>query len=274
MIGKTKTGRGFRGTLAYCLDESKKPEILDKNCLSHNDVKGLTKEMVNISSDNRNVNKPVWHSSISFPAQDNITNDKMVEIANRLMEKAGFNRENNQWVIIKHNNTKNTHCHIVGNRVGFNGKTISDYYFKSQTVKWAKELEEEFKLVKVQELAKQRRLEKNLNNTFDPEKESLKKTIDQLLQQHKVNTFQKLGDSLRKQGIEMQVVCHSKTGRAYGVTFKMGDKVYKGSDLGKKFAFGALSDKLLLLPSQIPTIKLAKAAVKILAKGLELGMSI
>lgn len=270
MIGKTKTGRGFKGTVLYCLQENKTPEILDMNGLSHTDKRGITHEFIALSSTNDNISKPVWHSSLSFSNGDGITNEKMVEIANRFMEKAGFSKENNQWVIIRHNDTDHVHCHIVANRVGFDGKAVSDYYFKSRTVQYAKEIENEYGLVKVQEIAKDRRLALELKSTIDPNKEQIKKRIEALLKQPKVNSFDVLIGELKKEGIEMNVLTHANTGKPYGVSFRMGEVTYKGSEIGKQFAFKALNNHLSPLSAPVPSIKVIKTAINIISKGQEL----
>ncbi|MDD2197745.1 MAG: relaxase/mobilization nuclease domain-containing protein [Bacteroidales bacterium] len=272
MIGKTKTGSGFKGTVQYCLQDKKTPEILDMNGISHTDKRGIVHEFVTLSSTNDNISKPVWHSSLSFPKEDKITDEKMIEIANRFMEKAGFSKENNQWLVIKHNDTKHTHCHIVANRVGFDGTTISDFYFKSRTVQYAKEIENEYGLAKVQEMAKERRAAIELNPTEAPNKEHIRKRVEALLKQPRVNSFEALRGELKREGIEMNVRTHAKTGKPYGVSFKMGETAYKGSDIGKQFAFKALNSQISPLNAPIPTLKIIKTAVKIVSKVIELGI--
>jgi len=266
MIGKTTTGKGFKGVLQYCLNEKKEAEILDLNGLSRNDAKGLAKEFEAITQENINISKPVWHTSLSFTKADKMTNERMAEIANKFLEKAGFTKENNQFVIIKHNDKANTHCHIVTNRIGFDGKAVSDYYSKSRTVGWAKELEKEFNLVKVQELAKENRLSKGLNKQLDVTRDELKSKIDSALKQPGVKTLQDLQTELRKSGIDTAIVRHAKTGKEYGVTFKLYNMIYKGSDLGKNYAFKALSMNLS------PTLKALKTVTKIIKNSIELSI--
>jgi len=265
MIGKTRTHGGFRGTVYYCLQEKKNPEILELNGLSNTKPRGLYKEFEAIRNENQNISKPVWHSILSFK-EDNITNDKMVEIANRLMEKAGFSKENNQFVFIKHNDREHLHCHIIANRVGFNGRAVNDFYCKSKTVQWAKQLENEFGLIKVQDLAQRNRIEKTLSKTNDQTKEHLKETITKILRQPEIKTLSNLAQNLLLQGIDMQILRHAKTGLEYGVSFSKDGKIYKGSDIGKQFAFKSLSSNLS------PTLKMAKTVVKLISKGLTQGL--
>jgi hypothetical protein len=262
MIGKTTTGKGFKGVLNYCLQEKKKAEILDYNGLSQNDPKGLAKEFEIITQENINISKPVWHTSLSFSEKDKMTNEKMTEIANKFLEKAGFSKENNQFIIIKHNDKAHTHCHIIANRVGFDGNAVSDYYNKSRTVGWAKELEKEYKLEIVQVLAKEKRLEKELNKPFDLIREDLKSIIDKALKQTGLNSIYDLQKELKKSGIDTTILKHSKSGKEYGITYNIRDKIYKGSELGKSYALNAINNR----------ISPVKIIVKTLIKSLEMGI--
>lgn len=275
MIGKTTNGSGFGGTIRYCLDDSKNPEILYKNGVSHISPGGLTHEFVVISSENQNISKPVWHSSLSFANEDKMTNEKMIEIANRFMEKAGFSKENNQWVIIKHNDRPHTHCHIVANRVGFDGKAVSDFYSKSRTVQYAKEIEQEFNLIKTQDIAKNRRLDNPLNKTIDPVKEQLKTTLQRALGRRDVQSFDKFVNEIQKQGIELILAKHSKTGKVYGISYTFKGNTYKGSDLGKQFAFNGISSQLgavgiSVASNLVPTLKTIFKVAKIISRGIDI----
>lgn len=260
MIGKTKTGKGFKGVVYYCLQKEKNAEVLDLNGLSHSDAKGLIREFNVIRNENQNISKPVWHSSLSFSNEDKMTNQKMIEIANRFMEKAGFTKDNNQFVIIKHNDKGHTHCHIIANRVGFDGNAISDYYCKTKSVQWAKQIEKEYSLTIVQEKSRKRMIEETLSKSNDPAVIQLKETINKVLRQPGINTLSNLAQNLLLQGVDMQIFRYAKTGIEYGVSFTMEGKTYKGSDIGKQFRIKELSTNLS------PTLKIAKTVVKLFLK--------
>jgi hypothetical protein len=268
VIGKTRTGKGFANTLNYCLRQDKNAEILDLNGLSTDNPKDLAQEFQVIWEENQNISKPVWHTSLSFHEKDNITNEKMKEIANKFMQSAGFEKDNYQYVIIKHNDTKHNHCHIVANRVGFDGKAVSDYYSKTRTVSLSKKIEKEYNLTIAQEIAKEHRLakEQRLENEIDPVKNKIKEEIKTSINKPGLESLQDLSFELKKKGIDLQVLKYSKTGKEYGVVFKMGNSVFKGSDLGKQFAFKALSENLN------PKLKLIKTVVKVISKGIEMSI--
>lgn len=261
MIGKTRTSSGFKRVVYYNFEKEKNSEILFSNGLVSNEPQGLIHEFEAIRSENLNISKPAWHTSLSFAKEDNITNDKMAEIAQRFMEKAGFTKDNNQFFVVKHNDAGHTHCHIVANRVGFDGKAVGDSFFKSKTVQWSKELEKEYGLTKVQEIAKVKKIEKT--KELNPDKEHLKETISKTLESKDITSLEELSLKLREKGVDMEILKHSKTGKEYGVNFKVGGNTYKGSDLGKKFAYKALYSNLS------PALKIA---TKIISKGISHGL--
>ena len=261
MLGKTKTGRGFKGTIEYCLQEKKDPEILYSNNIVNSEKREIIKEFVSVSGTHDTVSKPVWHSSLAFSNMDKVSDLLMTEIANRFMEKAGFNKENHQWIIIKHNDTHHAHVHIVASRIGLDDQVVSDFYFKSRTVQWAKELEKEYGLTEVQKIAHENRI----LNSFENEKKQMKETITNVLNGKGVKTFEDFQASLKKQGIDVVVSRHKKTGQAYGVSFTIGQKTYKGSDIGKKLAFKALNQ---LLPIPGPVLSVLKLSTQMITKGI------
>lgn len=96
MIGKPITGGSFKGTLQYCLEDKRelsekdrleasldpqiqlkeRAEILDyHNCFG--DLNDLTRQMVNVSKLNKNVQKPVFHFSLRPHQDDKLTRNNL-----------------------------------------------------------------------------------------------------------------------------------------------------------------------------------------------------
>jgi len=268
MIGKTKTGKGFGGTLRYCLEENKDSVILELNGLSGENPNDLSRQFQAICDENRDISKPVWHTSLSFPKEDYMSIDKMQEIANKFIEKAGFSKENNQYAIIMHNNTAHTHCHIIANRVGYDGKAVSDSFSKTRTVFFSKQLENEYNLTRAQEIFKAREQSKPRDKVpiREQTKIQLREAIDKAVKQPEIKTLQDLSQELKKSGIDMQILKHSQTGKEYGVSFRLNNIAFKGSELGKDFSFKALSNSVSMVKEIVKTIG------KIISKGIEFGM--
>ena len=93
-----------------------------------------------------NVQKPVCHTILSFSASDaeRLTDDVMVKIANEYLEKMGYG--NTQSLIVRHSDRQHPHLHICINRIGNDGKTISDRNEKYRSTKICRELTERYGL--------------------------------------------------------------------------------------------------------------------------------
>ena len=75
---------------------------------------------------NPRIKKPVGHIALSFKPEDKprLTDEFMAKIAIEYMQMMGIT--DTQFIIVRHHNTDNPHCHIVYNRINNEGKLISD----------------------------------------------------------------------------------------------------------------------------------------------------
>lgn len=223
MIAKATIGKSFGGCLSYCLNPKKKPEILyTHNCFGGR--KDLTKQMKESAMLSRRVKKPVWHTTISFPLEDNdkIDNSKLIQITDKLIER--FKLEKHQLVAIKHNDTSHQHIHIIINRVSLeSGKAISTSHNYKKLANFSRKMEEEFNLKKV--LNPKRFIkgeQKNLPRN-DSRKVKLKGIIEQALA--KCSSYPEFEKFVNKKGYEIH--------KGRGIAFIDNKKVrIKGSQVG------------------------------------------
>lgn len=139
MIAKVSTGRSFGGTVRY-LHEGHKNEQVNKGAqlLDYNGIRPGMNEMIKDFDRHRWLNpdlgNAVGHISLSYHQQDSdkINDAKMVQHARAVMKQLGMNPEETQFVLIRHNDRDHQHCHLVYNRVDYQGKTISDQFSKSR----------------------------------------------------------------------------------------------------------------------------------------------
>lgn len=237
MIAKTTQGKSFKNLVYYCLQEKKNAVILDMNGLSRTDPKGLIKEFEAITCENSNISKPVWHTSISFSENDNVNPEKMTEIAIRLLEKLGFTRDNNQFLLVQHQDKEHKHLHIVCNRIGFDASVVSDYYCKKKVVKATKELEIEYGFQKIEDITKEK------SNSNQNIRKTLISVLDDVLKKFSFQSFLEMTEELNKYNVQMKVLKHSNNGNEYGVTFLYNETEFKGSELGKLYALQALKKR-------------------------------
>ncbi|HEY9543008.1 MULTISPECIES: relaxase/mobilization nuclease domain-containing protein [Bacteroidales] len=147
MIAKIIKGADFGGVINYMLSKQEgKAMVLASNNIGFTDQNLCAHEFALQASMHPNVHKPVCHTILSFSANDaeQLTDDVMVEIANEYLRKMGYG--NTQSLIVRHSDRQHPHLHICINRIGNDGKTISDRNEKYRSTKVCRELTERYGL--------------------------------------------------------------------------------------------------------------------------------
>lgn len=239
MIGQTMIGKSFGGCVRYTM-EKEGAEVLDQSGVRSESPEAATQDFNAIRKQNPNVQKAVWHTTISFAYTDNVDNEKMREIASDYVERSGL--KDSQYLVVRHHDTKHQHMHIVANRVTYDGQTVSDRFSKNRTARICDELEEKYDLTVAREQGKTR----DLVNDKVPTRKELKMEINEVvklsLEQGSAD-WKALETDLRTKGIEIKYQQQS-TGRINGVSFKKGSEAIKGSAVDKSFSYGRLNKQL------------------------------
>ena len=116
MIGKLKKGSSFGGCIRYVTGKDEAKIIASDGVLL-----GTNAEMAQSFELQRQLNprikKPVGHIALSFKPEDKprLTDEFMAKIALEYMQMMGIT--DTQFIIVRHHNTDNPHCHIVYNRI-------------------------------------------------------------------------------------------------------------------------------------------------------------
>ena len=141
------------GVLAYNYDKvaagtaeilSGSRMISDRLGLPSGDIRMALLSFENYLLANRNTEKPVLHISLSPAPEDQLTDGRLAELAERYMRKMGYG--NQPYITYKHADTHNTHIHIVSVCVDEQGKKISDAYEHRRSMTACRELEADFGL--------------------------------------------------------------------------------------------------------------------------------
>lgn len=143
MIIKTKIGSSFGGCVRYNL-EKEKAEVLLTEGLRTDTPEHMIEDFNFQRKTNPELGKAVWHTSVSFAPEDKgkITDEMMKSIAKDYANK--FKLE--QYAVVRHKDAPHEHFHIIANRVGYDGKTISDQYCASRGVELSHRLEKKYEL--------------------------------------------------------------------------------------------------------------------------------
>ena len=153
MIGKIMIGKSFRGCLLYCLQDKiqKGAQLQMKDraeVLMYNKCYGSDKELIQQFHEvrllNQKVTKPVLHVTLSLAPGEQLGKDKLMEIIEGCAKDMGF--ENNQFIAVVHRDTDNQHIHIVANRIGFDGHTVSDGNSYKKVALFCRKMESKYDL--------------------------------------------------------------------------------------------------------------------------------
>lgn len=240
MIAKIIKGTNFGGVINYMLSKHEgEAKILQANgvrCSSSSDIA----HDFNLQASMRpNVQKPVCHTILSFSASDaeRLTDDVMVKIANEYLEKMGYG--DTQSLIVRHSDRQHPHLHICINRIGNDGKTISDRNEKYRSTKICRELTERYGLTlgegkKAVNRQRLRGEDKLRYEIFD--------TIKAVLP-HSKNWKDFVAD-LDKQGIATRFKTKGNTDVVQGIIFEKDGCRFCGSKIDRSCSFSRLNAEI------------------------------
>jgi len=231
MIGKIRMGCSFRGCIHYCLNDKiqdEQEELVMKNraeILSYHLCCGTASELINQFKEVRELNmklsKPVMHISLSLAPGDILNKGKMMEMVEDCALQLGFDK--NQYLSILHKDTNHQHIHIVANRIGLNGRTVSDSNNFKKMAKYCRSMELKYGLKEVLSPRKFLSKEQRLMERQDIRKEKLKEHIRLSIRESK--TIKEFEDKMKKLGYEII--------KGRGIAFRDKQQVYtKGSEVG------------------------------------------
>ena len=125
MIGKLKKSSSFAGCIRYVTGKDEAKILASDGVLLGTNTE-MTQSFELQRQLNPRIKKPVGHIALSFKPEDKprLTDEFMAKIALEYMQMMGIT--DTQFIIVRHHNTDNPHCHIVYNRINNEGKLISD----------------------------------------------------------------------------------------------------------------------------------------------------
>ena len=238
MIGKIKKGKSFGGCIRYVMgkDDAK---ILESDGV----LLGTNKEMIDSfnyqSLLNPKIKQPLGHIALSFKPEDapRLTDEFMTKIALEYMELMGI--KNTQFLLVRHHNTDNPHCHLIYNRINYDGKVISSQNnFKRNEIA-TKKLKDKYGLTYAEDKSKT-----NVKKLHDPErvKYEIHNAVKAALKRSR--TWWDLGKQLQKQGIGMTFKINRRTGKNEGLSFTKDGYTFKASDVNRQFSYSKLDAQL------------------------------
>ena len=234
MIGKIIAGSSFAGTVGYVIKEQSL--ILSAEGVTPPDVREMVQDFKDQTLLNPRLKNAVGHISLSFSPKDapRMTDALMTQIAKEYMQRMGIT--DTQYLLVRHLDQPHPHCHLVYNRVGNNGQTISDKNIKIRNAKVCRALTEKYglHLAPGKESVRRERLrepDKTKYEIYDAVKTNLPNC----------GSWNDLELRLKERGIAMRYKYCGSTNQKQGVLFCKNGFEFSGSKIDRQFSYSKLN---------------------------------
>ena len=239
MIGKLKKGSSFGGCIRYVTGKDEAKIIASDGVLLGTNAE-MTQSFELQRQLNPRIKKPVGHIALSFKPEDKprLTDEFMTKIALEYMQMMGIT--DTQFIIVRHHNTDNPHCHIVYNRINNEGKLISDRNDYRRNEQVTKALKSKYGLTYGTDKSKTntrklRNAERAKYEIHNAVKDALKMA----------DSWEKLRSELAKRGVHLEFVYKDKEqAKVQGIRFSKDGYSFKGTQISRDYSFGKLNARL------------------------------
>lgn len=239
MIGKLKKGSSFGGCIRYVTGKDEAKIIASDGVLL-----GTNTEMAQSFELQRqlnpNIKKPVGHIALSFKPEDKLrlTDELMAKIALEYMQMMGIT--DTQFIIVRHHNTDNPHCHIVYNRINNEGKLISEAHDYRRNEQVIKALKSKYGLTYGTDKSKTNT--RKLRNA-ERAKYEIHNAVNDAFKG--ADSWQKFKSGLEKRGVHLELVYKDKErSKVQGIRFCKDGYSFKGTQISRDYSFGKLNARL------------------------------
>ena len=243
MIGKIKKGKSFGGCVRYVMGKDD-ARILESDGV----LLGTNREMIDSFNCqcllNPKIKQPLGHIALSFKPEDapRLTDEFMTKIALEYMTLMKI--ENTQFILVRHHNIDNPHCHLVYNRINYDGRVISSQNdFKRNEIA-TKRLKDKYGLTYAEDKSKT-----NVKKLHDPErvKYEIHNAVKAALK--RCRTWEEFNEELKRRGVLLEFVRRRKDVRTLddvqGIRFQKDGLTFKASQISRQFSFEKLRAQLM-----------------------------
>ena len=236
MIGKLKKGSSFGGCIRYVTGKDEAKIIVSDGVLLGTNAE-ITQSFELQRQLNPRIKKPVGHIALSFKPEDKprLKDELMAKIALEYMQMMGIT--DTQFIIVRHHNTDNPHCHIVYNRINNDGKLISDRNDYRRNEQVTKALKSKYGLTYGTDKSKTNT--RKLRNA-ERAKYEIHNAVKGALKA--ADSWQKFKKELAKQGVLLEFVYKDKERtKVQGIRFSKDGYSFKGTQISRDYSFGKLN---------------------------------
>ncbi|GAB3307719.1 relaxase family protein [Hymenobacter tenuis] len=236
MIAKTSIGSDFTGALEYGAGlrsdrTNKQSELLSVSNVGSVDAHGIAAEMRAVAELSGRIQKPVWHTSLSWAPGEQVSREQKLRAAALYCELMGASLDRHQVAVYEHKDKAHPHIHVYINRVPTDGgpalDTAQNY---ARNVKATQQIREQLGLQPLPDWPIGTR-------SHIPEREAARQFVNQTLTEAlrtgRARSLKQLAVYLQGQGIEAAFKQDSQ-GLLVGTSFRYQDHNIKGTEAGYK----------------------------------------
>jgi hypothetical protein len=215
------------------------------------DSRELTREFHAVRQLRPDVEKPVYHVSLSFPRNERpLGDEEMARLAGDYLKRRGFDPERCQYVVARHRDRPHPHCHILVNRIRTDGTLVPlphREYIHNKEV--CRQIETDYKLRAVTSERRRGRdgLEERApsrgedrmkrDRGMGSEKDELRRLIREASKDRPTMTV--FLRRLERSGVQARPHV-AKTGHVSGISYRLDHVAVKGSQLGRAYTWEGL----------------------------------
>jgi hypothetical protein len=244
LIAKITKGKNPDHIVRYALKKSHQPEIIGGNLLGQNTLE-LVKEFQHSLLLRPEITKPVFHVALSFGKNFHATDTLMRDMVDDYLARMGWDLEKSQFLIVRHNDTEHTHCHVIASRIQLDGCLVTEPHLDYRlSQKICRDLEQKYGLelgsneprpVRTQQKHERSMIERTGTDSIKVQLQT------QIAEAATVcSTMSEFIQELERRDIGLLPNMSLTTGRVAGVSYRRGDFPMKGSALGKAFSWKGL----------------------------------
>ena len=242
MIAKTLiTSKGFGETCSYLCQDQTRAQVLAAEGVRTHDLGLMAADFEWQHELMPDKEKPVYHSVLSFPAEELVEDERLVELGKRFLEKVEV--VNTQYVFVKHTDKDHLHIHILANKVDNDGEPTGKGLIIQRGIRAAQELTGEYGLHPDGGKRLDRTHREALSQA-DIRRYHIYEAIREVLPQ-----CRGLGDmekQLLEKGITVKYRRDEETGERQGISFRWDQWSFKGSRVDPEFSLSGLQRTLAL----------------------------
>ena len=246
MIGKLKKGCSFAGCIRYVTGKDEAKILASDGVLLGTNAE-MTQSFELQRQLNPRIKKPVGHIALSFKPEDKprLTDEFMAKIALEYMQMMCIT--DTQFIIVRHHNTDNPHCHIVYNRINNEGKLISDrndYRCNEQVTKALKS-----KYGFTYGTDKSNTNTRKLRNA-ERAKYEIHNAVKSALRM--ADSWDEFKSELAKRGVHLEFVYKDKERtKVQGIRFSNDGYSFKGTQISQDYSFGKLNARFKVMENHL-----------------------